>query len=242
MTVEELVATGAYMKKLATAIKQADNPLGFGWIGDGPNMGGAYASPRLEADYQMQHPITAMLHPLVAGGAALGAAGGYAAGHPGAGASLGTLAGLGADSYHRYNHLMAARAKMEQGVNPINENLSLDQFQKHAGNELEFISVLPTVGGHFADHRFEQDYTMKHPVISTFHPGTFAGGLAGAAVGAFLAHKHLGAHPGVTGMLAGGALGMAAEGIHRAQYLLEAKRQILNRQNPIDSRYTLHQF
>lgn len=245
MTVEKMVAVGAYLKKVAHHIKTADGPVGFGWIGDAPTMGGPYSSHKLEADYQMKYPLTATLHPITYGAAALGALGGYKLkGMPGAavGLSVGTLAGAAAESYQRYGHLMAAREKLLRGESPIDSNLSLDQFKTKSSSELEFISVLPSVGGHFADHRLEHDYTMKHPFVSTFHPGPYAGGLAGAAVGALLGKAHLGAHPAVTGMLAGGAVGLAAEGAHRAAYLLNAKRQILNKQNPIDSRFTLHQF
>lgn len=243
MTIEQQIATGAHMKKLAARIKSADGPVAFSWIGDTPEMGGPFSNSKLEADYQIQHPITTVMHPYAYGGAALGGLAGYKAkGSAGAvaGTALGVLAGSTAESALRYKHLLNARKKLEQGANPLATELSLDQFKKQAS--LEMISMLPTIGGHFADHRFEQDYTMKHPFISTFHPGPYGGGLAGAAVGGFLAHKHLGSHPAVTGMLMGGAAGMVLEGLHRTKYLLDAKRQLLHNQNPIDSRYTFHQF
>lgn len=242
--IEQAICTGAHLKKVAARIKAAAGaPLSFAWIGDTPEINKAFPDNRLEADYQIQHPVLTALHPITYGGGALGGALGYAArGSTGAalGASAGLLAGSLAEGAIRYRHLMRAREQLLAGKDPTDPRFSLDQFTgKHAS--LDMISMLPTIGGHFADHRLERDYTMRHPVIATFHPGPYAGGLAGAALGAAL-HK---AAPGTGagfGMLAGGTVGLLAEGAARAQYLLEARRKMLNRQNPIDTRFTFSQF
>src|SRR5665213_1594830 len=158
MTFTELVTAGAHMKKLAARIKSADAPLAFSWIGDTPEMGGPFSNSKLEADYHMQHPITTTMHPGAYGGAAVGALAGYKLkGAPGAvvGTALGVLGGSAAESAQRYNHLMHAREKLQKGESPFDASLSLDQFKKQSS--LEMISMLPTIGGHFAEHRLEQD-------------------------------------------------------------------------------------
>jgi uncharacterized membrane protein len=234
---ERRIATGAYFAKVAARIKTASGgPMGFAWIGDAPEIGRAYPNEKLEADFQMQHPIMSTLHPGVYGGAAVGGLAGYAArGLPGAaaGASIGLLAGSLGEGALRYRHLMNARERMLAGKNPVDPNLSLDQFGKHAS--LEMISVVPSMGGHFADHRLEQDYVMKHPTTSTLHPGIYLGAAGGAALGALRGHA-------ATGLLLGGSAGMLAEGVMRANYLLDARRKLLAKQNPVDTRFSFSQF
>jgi hypothetical protein len=237
------------MNQFPQGYKQADEAP-FAWIGDAPSPAGPYADHHLEADYQLQHPIMSMLHPLSYGAAAAGLAYGAKHGHPMAGFSGGLAAGMGVEALHRYHFLMNARRRLLDGQDPTDPRLRWKT--KKASIPFEAIAITPPVAGHFADHRFEHDYQFKHPAISTFHPGPYGGALAGAAL-ALAAKRFAGTRTGaIAGALAsvaplhaavaGGAVGLLAEGAHRAAYLMEARRKILAKQNPVDPRFTFNQF
>lgn len=196
---------------------------GAAWITDWHAPGAAFHDDALEADYQLQHPVLSMMHPLSYGGAALGAGVGHGlGGHGLLGMGVGMAAGMGLEGLHRYHHLTA---------------------QKQASGEipLEFIAVTPQVAAPFADHHLERQYLHEHPFLNTVHPGTWGGALAGAAVGLAL-RSRFGQGAPMVGLVAGASLGQLAEGAHRAHYLMEARRQALHQAPPIDPKLTLHQF
>jgi hypothetical protein len=104
--------------------------------------------------------------------------------------------------------------------------------------EFEWIGEVQTPGGHFANHKLEQDYQMKHPFISTFHPGIYGSAALGAAIAKSVAN-HVGPHPGLTGAVLGGMVGMTMEAAHRYSYLMDAKRKLESGKSPVDVRYQL---
>lgn len=104
---------------------------------------------------------------------------------------------------------------------------------KSADLPVEPIVEVPAIGGHFANHALEKDYEMKHPFISTFHPGTY-GGIALGLVGNRLLAK---GQSDFVGALAGGAAGHMAEAVHRYNFLQEAKSKLEAGESPIDKRY-----
>lgn len=106
----------------------------------------------------------------------------------------------------------------------------------HKLAEFEWIGEVQTPGGHFANHRLEVDYEMKHPFISQFHPAIYGGAGLGVAA-ARMVGSHLGPHPGLTGAVLGGMAGMAVEAAHRYDYLTHAKFDLEAGKNPIDPRY-----
>lgn len=104
--------------------------------------------------------------------------------------------------------------------------------------EFEWIGEVQTPGSHFANHKLEVDYQMKHPLISTFHPGVYGGAALGAAVAKAVAN-HVGPHPGLTGAVLGGMGGMMAEAAHRYLYLMDARAKMERGVNPVNPRYQL---
>lgn len=98
----------------------------------------------------------------------------------------------------------------------------------------EYIGEVPMAGGHFASHRLEHDYQMKHPVISTMHPGVYGGAALGIA-----ASKYLANHGMLHGAVIGGSIGMLAEGAHRLNYLMKARKKLERGINPTNARYHL---
>jgi len=93
----------------------------------------------------------------------------------------------------------------------------------------EYIGEVPGMGGHFASHKLENDYQIKHPVISTLHPGIYGG----AAIGAALSKSRL------SGAVLGGTIGMAAEAGHRLNYLMRARQLLGQGKDPTDPRYRI---
>jgi hypothetical protein len=204
--------------------KLANDPSGAAWITDWHTPGGAFHNSELEAAYQSQHPIISMLHPIAYGGGLAGAAIGHAAGKHGLlGFGTGLSAGMGLEGLHRYHHLMTQKKQASGNV------------------PLEFIAVTPTVAAPFADHHLERHYIEQHPFINTVHPGSWGGGLAGAALGLVL-RKRLGENAPLFGLMTGASVGQIAEGAHRAHYLMEARRKVLNQNPPVHPAVSLSQF
>lgn len=107
----------------------------------------------------------------------------------------------------------------------------------------EWIGEVPAMGTGFSSHALEQDYQMKHPVVTTMHPMTYGGAALGAAVAAYMGSHGIipgkATHAALGGMVLGGTLGMGAEGAHRLHYLLNARKQLELGKNPTDPRYRL---
>lgn len=104
---------------------------------------------------------------------------------------------------------------------------------KEAVSLLDPITEVPIPGGHFASHKLEQDYQMKHPLISMFHPGIYGGAALGAVAGKLLKTRP------VVGALAGGIAGLAAESVDRYKYLSSAATQLERGENPTDQRFDI---
>jgi hypothetical protein len=110
-------------------------------------------------------------------------------------------------------------------------------LRKHASSTKEAMSLIdpitevPIPGGHFASHKLEQDYQMKHPLVSMLHPGIYAGGGLGALAGKLLKKKPL------VGAAIGGISGLALEAADRYRYLSDAGDKLEHGENPTDQRY-----
>lgn len=98
-------------------------------------------------------------------------------------------------------------------------------------SEFAYISEVPIAGEHFSNQRLENDYMFKHPVISTLHPAPWVGAALGAVVGRRL-HKNL-----LGSAMIGGSAGLLAEGAHRLNFLLGARKQLQAGKNPLDRRF-----
>ena len=110
-------------------------------------------------------------------------------------------------------------------------------LRKHASLTKEAISLIdpitevPIPGGHYANHKLEQDYQMKHPFVSMFHPGIYGGAALGAIASKLIKKKP------VIGALAGGISGLAGEAVDRYRYLSDASSKLDRGENPTDQRY-----
>lgn len=102
---------------------------------------------------------------------------------------------------------------------------------KQAFTPLDPIAEIPVPGGRFSSHKLEQDYQMKHPVISMFHPGIYGGAGIGALASRFMKKKPM------MGVAIGAAAGVMGEAIHRYQFLSSAKTKMDLGQNPINPSY-----
>lgn len=117
-------------------------------------------------------------------------------------------------------------------VQSVQSGLAMKAASEQIKQAFEYIGEVPMAGGHFASHRLEHDYQMKHPIISTMHPGVYAGAALGAA-----AMKYMANHGLLHGVVLGGTVGMLAEGAHRLHYLMDAKSKIERGIDPTNKRY-----
>lgn len=104
---------------------------------------------------------------------------------------------------------------------------------KSSSLPVEPIVEVPGIGGHYANHSLEKDYEMKHPFISTFHPGVY-GGLALGVLGNRLIAK---SQNDMLAALAGGVAGNMVEAAHRYGFLENARAKLEAGESPIDKRY-----
>jgi hypothetical protein len=117
----------------------------------------------------------------------------------------------------------------------------------------EWISEVPQPGGHFSSNKLEQDYQMKHPLMTTMHPVVYGGAALGAMAKVIHHNRNLASHaiphvaeelsvlksPAFAGAVMGGMAGMALEGLHRYHYLTRAKDQLESGNSPLDPRYSV---
>ena len=125
------------------------------------------------------------------------------------------------DKQNSFQRSFVVAVELRKQANAIKEAVSL----------IDPITEVPIPGGAFANPKLQQDYQIKHPLISMFHPGIYGGAALGAVAGKLLKTRP------VVGALAGGITGMAAEAADRYKYLSNAATQLERGENPTDQRY-----
>lgn len=128
---------------------------------------------------------------------------------------------------------MSAAHEINQRIKSGAAMAKMARMIKSADLAVEPIVEVPGLGGHFANHSLEKDYEMKHPFISTFHPGIYGGMALG-----LLGNRMMAAgQNNMIAALAGGAVGNMAEAVHRYNFLQGAKEKLEAGESPVDKRY-----